>query len=257
MAGQGEYPANGTGKEECMKVAMMQPAFLPWQGFFALIQAADVFVFLDDFQFSIQSYHQRNRLLVSPDVADWYTVPVNKKEAFKKPLCQVLPSAASNWQVKMQKRIVQSYGKTPYFATVYPLFERNFTQHCSLAEMNMGFIRDVCALLGWEKEIVCSSAMQIAGSRTEKIINILETMHATQYLSAQGACEYMKEDKYPEKTSIPVQFLDYAINEYPQYGTTTFISHLSILDALFNIGPQETCALVKASTNWKKWNEIQ
>ena len=65
-----------------MKVAMMQPTFLPWQGYFELIYQADCFIFLDDFQFSVQSYHQRNRLFVNRDQVGWYTVPVKKSNAF-------------------------------------------------------------------------------------------------------------------------------------------------------------------------------
>ena len=61
-----------------MNVAMMQPTFLPWLGYFQLIYKSDIFIFLDDFQFSVQSYHQRNKLFVNQDQVDWYTVPIKK-----------------------------------------------------------------------------------------------------------------------------------------------------------------------------------
>ncbi len=68
-----------------MNVGLMQPAFMPWQGFFELICRSDVFVFLDDFQFSVQSYHQRNRLFVNTGQVGWYNVAV-EKSSFKMPM---------------------------------------------------------------------------------------------------------------------------------------------------------------------------
>ena len=62
-------PVHGV-SEVLMKVGMMQPSFMPWQGFFELIFISDIFIFLDDFQFSVQSYHQRNRLFVNTDPAE-------------------------------------------------------------------------------------------------------------------------------------------------------------------------------------------
>ena len=69
-----------------MNVAMMQPTFLPWQGFFSLVYQSDAFIFLNDFQFSFQSFHQRNRLFVNQNQVEWYTAVVDKKTSFLRPL---------------------------------------------------------------------------------------------------------------------------------------------------------------------------
>lgn len=240
-----------------MKVAMMQPAFLPWQGFFALVMEADTFIFLDDFQFSIQSYHQRNKLLVNQDSADWYTVPVKKKEAFKKPQTEVFPNNTQDWVTKITKRIQQNYGKSPFYEqvtqTVLPLIQ----PHLSLAEINMGVITAIAKMLGHTKTFRKSSEIKATGERTTKVINLLEAVAASAYLSAAGAFNYMKDDGYRSMTDISVSFLNYTPKEYPQQKTKTFISHLSTLDALFNIGPKETAALIKESTTWLSWEAFE
>lgn len=240
-----------------MNVAMMQPAFMPWQGFFALVMKADLFVFLDDFQFSVQSYHQRNKLLVSSDTADWYTVPVRKKAAFRQPINRVFPNNETNWKTKQMKRLSQMYGKTPFFEQVNAIVDDSLSADSSLAEINISLITSVVSFMGWQKQFACSSELDASGARTAKVIDILDKVGATRYLSAGGAFEYMRDDCYRNLTDIPAEFLLYEPLQYPQHGTSSFISHLSILDALFNIGPEATSALIARSTRWLSWEAAE
>ena len=103
-----------------MNVAMMQPAFMPWQGFFELIYRAERFVFLDDFQFSVQSYHQRNRLFVNKGQVDWYSVSVMKSVSFGAPLNETKLNETIPWRQKMWKRLQQNYAKAPFYAAIAP-----------------------------------------------------------------------------------------------------------------------------------------
>ncbi|WP_319763610.1 WbqC family protein [Maridesulfovibrio sp.] len=239
-----------------MKVAMMQPAFLPWQGFFALIQSSDLFIFLDDFQFSIQSHHQRNKLLIDFDTPGWYTVTVKKKEAFQKKINEVSPFDDTNWRVKTAKRIQQNYGKSTYFKPVFEIISRTLEQEGSLAEINIFFIKEVSKYLGWEPRFINSSSLTVDGRRSERVINLLKATNATEYLSAYGSFSYMQEDHFVDKTDIIPFFLKYEPGQYAQSNTQEFISHLSIADALFNIGPQATAELIEKSTSWLSWQEM-
>ena len=93
-----------------MRVAMMQPTFLPWTGFFQLIDAADLFIVLDDFQFQRHSYHQRNRLFVGPTV-QWVTVPVRHPPGGEFPLLnEVEPVLSERFQLKLNRTLTQTYG---------------------------------------------------------------------------------------------------------------------------------------------------
>lgn len=118
------YHPNGAEKRLTMNVAMMQPAFIPWQGLFELIYKADIFIFLDDFQFSVQSYHQRNRLFVDKERVDWYTVPVLKSVSFGLPLNQTRISEQAPWRQKMWKRIYHNYAKAPFYEMTAPHIQK-------------------------------------------------------------------------------------------------------------------------------------
>jgi len=136
---------------------MMQPTFLPWQGLFELVLEADRFVFLDDFQFSLQSYQQRNRLFIDRGRVDWYSVPV-RKESYRAPINEARVAAHDRWQQKMLKRIQANYVRAPFFAELYPWLELWLgAEHESLATLNMVFIGHACELMGIATELLLSS----------------------------------------------------------------------------------------------------
>lgn len=242
--------------EKSNKVAMMQPTFLPWQGYFELINNADTFIFLDDFQYSVGSFHNRNRLFISYNQADYVTVPVNKKISFKKALNLVPTPVDVYWKKQICKTITYNYQKAPFFHdiwdTMYPALARQYSQ---LAELNISLIKTICSILKIQKNFVLSSTLTKSGQRSQEVYSILKSTNASSYLCANGAFEYMLEDKiFPNE--IPVLFQNYQPKPYNQINSKKFIPYLSILDALFNIGPEETLKLVEHGTEkWLSWDE--
>ena len=242
-----------------MKVAMMQPAFLPWQGFFELICKSDVFIILDDFQFSVQSYHQRNRLFVNKGKADWYTVPIQKAGSFGAPLNDVMINNKMPWRVKMWKSIRQNYSKAVYFGELAPSIEKwLLCSHRSLADQNIAFINLICAFLGIQTEFRLSSKHKINAYRSHKVLELLSWCNATQYLCAQGSFDYMRQDAIFPVDDIEVLFQNFEPKPYTQIGALNeFIPSLSILDALLNIGPEKTLELInKGTTKWLTWKDM-
>lgn len=242
-----------------MDVAMMQPSFLPWQGFFELIYQADVFVFLDDFQFSLQSYHQRNRLFVNQGQVDWYTVPVRKSESFKALLSETMINDSIPWRQKFWKRIQQNYSKTPYYKTISPVFEEwLLTPKANLAIQNIDFIQIVTNLLGLRKNFRYSSQFATSATRSQRVLEILRWCNAKRYFCAKGSFGYMLEDGVFPLSDIEVVFQNFVPVEYFQVGSKNmFIPYLSILDAIFNIGPEQTLELVKNGTRkWLTWRDM-
>lgn len=242
-----------------MNVAMMQPTFMPWQGFFELIYKSDVFILLDDFQFSVQSYHQRNRLFVNKGQVGWYSVPVQKSVSFKSPLNQTKINETTPWRMKMWKRIQQNYSKSSYYYDVAPLIEKwLLTKEESLAAQNIAFIKLVCSLLDFHREFRLSSQYPSETKRSKRIIELLRWCKAHRYFCAKGSFGYMLEDGIFPTHDIEVLFQEFQIKAYSQVGATdSFVPYLSILDALLNVGPEKTLELIINGTQrWLTWESM-
>lgn len=239
----------------------MQPTFLPWQGFFELMCYSNKFVILDDFQLSVQSYQTRNKLFVSPGRVDFYSVPIQKAICFKNAINQVLIVNENHWKEKILRRLKNNYSKSFYFSEIMPQIEmwlmRNYM---NLAELNIGFILMVCEMLEIKVEILYSSNFtrecpSVAG-RSQRVLEILRWANADIYLCASGSFDYMLEDGVFPVTHPEVFFQNFVPGPYRQIGVKTFVSHLSVLDALLNVGPKETRQLVESGTvRWLSWDE--
>jgi hypothetical protein len=238
----------------------MQPTFLPWQGFFELICQAERFVFADDAQFSHQSFHQRNRMFVNVKQGKvaWLTVPV-QKESFRLPLNQARIAETEPWRQKMWRQIEDNYAKTPFFRQVAPaVTEWLLTPAESLAAQNIAFIRLACDLMGIRREFRLTSARTSGLFRSERAVDILRWCEADVYLSPRGSFGYMKSDGLFPVTGITALFQDFQPKPYAQVGFSgEFVPYLSILDALFNVGPEATLQLVRGGTaTWRTWDEM-
>jgi len=243
-----------------MVVAMMQPAFMPWLGFFELMYRSKRFILLDDFQFSVQSYHQRNRLFVNRGQVDWYSVPVKKNKSFKVPLNETLINDSIPWRKKQWKRIEQNYSKTPFFLMLKPRIKHWMMQaYPSLAAQNIEFIMLVCNLMGLEREIYYSSHYSSTTTRSHQVVELLRWCEADCYLCARGSFSYMSDDGVFPVKDIDVLFQNYVSKPYPQVGSPkVFIPSLSILDPLMNIGPEETLKLIENGTElWDTWEKMK
>ncbi|MEN6349899.1 MAG: WbqC family protein [Syntrophomonas sp.] len=243
-----------------MNIAMMQPSFIPWQGYFELILKSDVFVILDDFQFSYQSYHQRNRLFVNKEQADWYSVPVKKSVSFKAPLNQVLINEETHWRDKTWKRIKANYSKAAYYGIIAPRIEEwLFESAPTLSLQNIAFIKFVSELLYYRGEFRFSSELPSTRVRSERVAELLHWCGAKTYFCARGSFNYMLEDRVFPLPEITVLFQNHQPVPYMQVGSKNeFVPYLSILDALMNIGPEQTRKSVIGGTEkWLLWDEMK
>ena len=242
-----------------MNVAMMQPTFLPWQGFFELIYRSDRFVFCDDYQFSHYSYHHRNRLFLTADRVHWYTIPVEAKESIERPLNQVRIADRLPWRRKMWQQIRHNYCAAPFFRELSPRLEQWLLAPAeSLAAQNISFIRMACDMMGIQREFRLSSSRPSDVSRSQRIVDLLRWCDAAHFLSAQGSFGYMKADGVLPVEGIEIRFQDYQPKPYPQVGSRKeFVPYLSVLDALLNVGPDATLALIAAGTErWLTWDDM-
>lgn len=230
-----------------MIAAIMQPTFLPWIGYFDLIDQADIFVFLDTVQFEKQSWQQRNRVR-TPNGLEWLTVPVYITGRFGQTIREV-EIKTDVFPEKQIKTLQCHYSKTPYFDEYWPELEailHSAKQDRSLARLNMSFICWLAGLLGISSRFVLASDLNVENRRSERLVGILKNIGADRYLSPRGSMEYLLQDREVfAQAGIPILFQTFVHPEYRQR-YAPFEIGASAIDMLFNEGAAGTAGLMRS-----------
>jgi len=215
-------------------VAMHQPNFIPWLGFFYKLARADIFILVDSIQFSAKNYTNRAGVR-SNERAMWLTVPV--EHHFGQLIKDVAIVRTEPWRANHLAILRGCYGKYPFFDEIFPLVEKWYGKPYDdrLAVFNEGIIRNVAEILGLHTEIVRSSALGCAGAKTDLILCLARSVGASVYLSGQGGANYQDEQEF-ERAGIGLHYSDFVHPVYQQRHLP-FIAGLSILDMLFSCGP--------------------
>jgi hypothetical protein len=157
----------------------------------------------------------------------------------------MVPQRDARFRKKLLLTLRSSYARTEFFEEVFPAVEAWVaTDWNSLAELNIDFIKRVTAMLGYAVDFRLSSEMPVDGRRSALLENILQLVGAKTYLSAKGSFDYMREDRVFPIAGVTTVFQDFVPRAYPQVQSSSFVSHLSVLDALFQVGPDQTRRLV-------------
>jgi hypothetical protein len=220
-----------------MIVSIHQPNFLPWLGYFHKLAESDIHVILDNVQFEKNSFINRNRLKI-PSGWMWLTVPVLTKGKFgKNPINEVIIDSKSRWQEKMWKSIWLNYSRAPFFKLYFePLGEILKTPHEKLVDLNLSLQHFLLKALSLEIKLIRASELKVEEKKSDLVLAICEKLGATIYFSGSLGQGYLEEDKFKDK-GIKVIYQDYRHPVYHQLGGE-FVSHLSIIDLLFNLGPE-------------------
>ena len=220
-------------------LVVMQPTFLPWPGYFNLISQADDFVFLDDVQLEKQSWQTRNRLLINGQ-AHWVSAPV-RHECLAQTIAATQVLDNTRWRPKLARSIAQNYGKHPHYADVQEVVAL-LIDHPSdrLMALNEALIHHIAARLNIHPKWHRASEMNIVGSRSSRLILFCEHFGSDEYLSPAGSAEYLAEDGFSYNSAATLRFQRFPSKPYEQKGSKEFVSHLSIIDALANLGWDRT-----------------
>ena len=216
-----------------MTAAVLQSNYIPWRGYFDLIHDADVFVFYDDVQYTVNDWRNRNRVKTANGVV-WLTIPVGNQNDRR--ICDVELRDRS-WQRKHWMTIEQSYKRAPHFGRYEAFFrgvyEREWT---SLSELNQSLITSISRqLLGITTDFRDSREFVLEHAKSDRLLSLLQQIGATRYISGPAAKAYLDVEAYA-KAGITVLWKDYST--YPPYPQPhgDFASDVSIVDTLMCCG---------------------
>jgi hypothetical protein len=222
-----------------MKLAIMQPYFFPYLGYFQLILASDKFVFYDDVNYIKGGWINRNRILLDGE-AKFFTVPLRGASSFV-PINRVgINEDNSRWRGKMLDTFRMAYRSAPYRDTGVGLLEEVLALECeSIADLALASVKTVLEYLHLDRDLVRSSRIynnqQLRGQ--DRVFDICKQENADVYINAIGGAKLYQADKFAVQ-GCDLKFLRSQLPEYAQ-GVKHFVPGLSILDAIMYCSPEE------------------
>lgn len=220
-----------------MKIAIMQPTFLPWLGYFKMIKSVDAFIFLDSVQFERRSWQSRNRIKLQ-DKIHFLSLSCQKAPQ-KTPLTELRLDPELKWRARLLKTLHHGYAKAKNFKKYHDLLSQELYQNSHLVSLNINLIRAFCEDLGIKTPLFKASECEIPKAKRENLLlELCLYFKADSYLSPEGSKNYL-ETPYSKdlfaKNSIEICYFDFEHPIYPQQGTD-FIPYLSAIDYLLNGG---------------------
>ena len=224
-----------------MKLAIMQPYFFPYLGYWQLISAVDRFVIYDDVNYIKGGWINRNRILIN-GAPSYITAPIHAASSFK-PIRELRLDRTQPWRDKILKSIENSYRRSPAFQDVFPVIEsivRN--EDDRLSHYLTTGIKTISQLLNIKTDILETSSRynngQLKGE--DRVIDICHAEKASLYINPEGGQKLYSQVRF-NQSGIALQFLVMAVTPYPQR-TAPFIPYLSIIDLLMELGTAGTAS---------------
>jgi hypothetical protein len=227
-----------------MKIAIMQPYFFPYIGYFQLINAVDEFIIYDNIKFTKKGWINRNRILVNGKDS-FISLPIKKDSDYMNVNARFL---TENWAVehkKMLNRIVESYRKAPFFRETYEVIERCITyEDRNLFKFIFHSVQTLVDYLGIDTKLTVSSSVlidhQLKGE--DKVIAICKEQKAEIYVNPIGGVNLYDKEQFRAR-NIELQFQKSNTIHYKQFNNE-FVPWLSIIDVMmFNSKVEITCFL--------------
>lgn len=226
-----------------MNIAIHQPDYIPWLGLFYKMYLSDVFIHLDDAQYSNAAAHNYNRVKTSSgELRLKFPVEYHLGDLIK----DVRPKYELNWREKHLRTLEMNYARARFFNECYPdLRDLLMTDFSNVAEMNIAINEYIAGQFGIAPRFVRSSDFGITSRREEKVIDLCVAVGGTHYISGNGARVY-QDPKHFESRGLDLTYLDYKPIEYPQLWDN-FLPSMSVLDYIFNCGYDWDYVLSKLS----------
>lgn len=229
-------------------VAIHQPNFFPWLGYFNKIIRSDVFIVLDHVQFPKTggTWINRVKMLVGGRPS-WVTVPITRNFHGVKSIGDMEINETTPWREKLEKTLQANYAGAPYFKEVMswvrPLIHYPTSNLCQLNLHAIGAM--VHALEIPASRLVLSSTLKSSGQATDLLVSLIQAVDGTAYLCGHGAGGYQEDGKFGQNGIQLIQ-QGFAHPAYRQVATGEFHPGLSILDCVMNVGFEKAKVLVQA-----------
>lgn len=220
-----------------MKVAIMQPYFFPYIGYFQLMHAVDTFVIFDDVQFIKKGWIHRNQIVIDGEPHP-FTLSIQKMSQ-NKLICEHERALAEETVVRQIKQLHHAYQKAPYFNEVMPVLERALSN----PERNVAIylaqsLQEVARYLQIDTRFLLTSELErdptLRGQ--ERVIDYCRQLGATHYINAINGRALYDEESF-QHDGIALSFLQSDLPAYRQ-GTDTYLPYMSIIDCMMNCSAQ-------------------
>lgn len=219
-----------------MQVAVHQPNYLPWSGFFQKMVQCDVLVLLDNVQYPQRDFCNRTRVK-SPQGLAWLTLPV-KQASFDQKIKEMKLFEPQKNLGRQMKTLRHYYGRAPYFTflakKLLPIFEETWED---LLSLNLALIKVLAELLGINTTLVLASSLgEIVEGKSKRIIYLCQKLGADTYLSGQGGAAYNDSQAFAE-AGLELKYQNFIPPLYPQ-GAGPFLPRLSVFDLIAYTGQE-------------------
>jgi hypothetical protein len=215
------------------KIAVIQSNYIPWKGYFDIINYVDEFILFDEAQYTKNDWRNRNKIKTKSG-SIWLTIPIKRSFGQKIREAQV---SDQRWRTNHWRSISENYSKRPHYNIYSEQFENLYLAHAEtyLSQINFRFLSAICEFLKIKTVISWASDYKISSGKTERLISLCEQTGAKEYISGPSAKSYLDENLFQE-SGIKFSYMDYS--GYPEYNQKypPFDHYVSIIDLLFNEG---------------------
>lgn len=229
-----------------MIVSIHQPSYFPWLGLLDKINKSDLYILLDNIQFSDSGYQNRNIFLDNQNKEQLLTIPVNKKNHLNK-LIKDIEISNNIWQKKHNKFLYFNYKKHPFFDEIYPLIQDIYKKEYKfLIDILYDTMLITKQIFQINTKIIYASELDLSKElkKEELVIEILKKTSADTYLSGNGAKSYQKDTSFLSQ-NIKLTYQSFSHPIYSQHNNNEFHPGLSSLDAAFNLGTKDAYKILE------------
>lgn len=217
-------------------VAIVQSSYIPWKGYFDLINSVDEFILYDDQQYTRRDWRNRNRVK-SAQGTIWLSIPVKVKGKYLQRIDETEVSDPT-WPDRHWHTVAHTYGRAPYFAAYRDELQALYddSREVLLSRINRRFLEEICTLLGISTRFVWSTEYEVDGSKSDRLVALCRAAGASVYLSGPSARAYLDESLFVD-AGIELRYMDYS--GYPEYEQLhpPFEHAVSVVDLIVHTGP--------------------
>jgi len=233
-----------------MIFSIHQPCYFPWLGLLHKIASSDVLIVLDDVQLSDSAFQHRNQFLTNDGKVKYLTIPFVKQNYLETPF-KDLQIADATWGAKHNNFLLNNYKKHPFFDQIYPVIQPLFLKQATfLLDVVMESMGMSMALFVIGTQVIMQSQANYdrEAKKGDLVLQLLKAANVKHYLSGRGAQAY-QDDSVFESEGIVLEYVNFSHPVYPQKNSQEFVSGLSCLDLLFNVGTKHAIQVLQAGSD--------